>query len=234
MSKNILVLLLLVTCLPVYGREGGQAPDVKAIKKTVSDKTSGLYYPLLMQRFMTGDTTMNLSEKRHLYYGYSASEKYSPYGGSHFQDSIRTILTLIESDYVKLLVFTDSVLKESPFNLRALNYRLHAARKMGNTEIATLTHAKIELLLDAILSSGDGRSVPGAFWVIEVSHEYFLLGVLGLEYGGAQSLVDGPCDFLTVKENKAGLKGVYFNVSIGFGTLSDMFNSADKGKKKKH
>jgi hypothetical protein len=234
--RNLICLIILLISTRGFGQEKPEAPDLKSIKKTVSDKTSELYYPLLFKRFEEGDATMTLSEKRHLYYGYTTSDKYSAYPSSRFSDSVRAILkngTLLEADYIRLLSFTDSALKDYPMDLRTLNYRSYAARQLGDKLAGDLARAKMRLLVDAILSTGDGRTANTAYWVLEVGHEYFMLNVLDLEYGGSQSLVAGPCDYLTVKENNEGLKGVYFNVNISFDHMSDLFDSPRKGKGKR-
>ncbi|WP_333878320.1 DUF4919 domain-containing protein, partial [Flavobacterium sp.] len=56
-----------------------------------------------------------------------------------------------------------------------------------------------------------------------VSHEYDMISVLGMEFGGSQSLVEGTYDYLTLKENSYGLKGFYFDISASMNKMSEMF-----------
>lgn len=71
---------------------------------------------------------------------------------------------------------------------------------------------KIRLLTDAILSSGDGLTEESAFYVINIPQEYDILNMIGFEFGGSQSLIKTN-DYLTVKENPANIKGLYFDIS---------------------
>ena len=46
-----------------------QAPDFQAIKTETLNPDSKYYYPKLIAKFHSNDTTMTLDEYRHLYYG---------------------------------------------------------------------------------------------------------------------------------------------------------------------
>jgi hypothetical protein len=59
-------------------------PNYKKIKKSIQKKSSEFYYPVLMERFKNGDSTMTIDEKRHLYYGFTFEDSYSPYSRSKY------------------------------------------------------------------------------------------------------------------------------------------------------
>lgn len=44
-----------------------EAPDMAEIQEQINDPSSPLYYPVLMQRYLDNDTTLNLAEYRCLY-----------------------------------------------------------------------------------------------------------------------------------------------------------------------
>ena len=62
-----------------------------------------------------------------------------------------------------------------------------------------------------------------AFYVIDVSHEYNILDMLGLPYGGSQHLTE-HYDYLSLGENNANLEGLYFDVSRCLSTLPGRFS----------
>lgn len=232
-------LLLLTFLIPNYAfsqMAKDSVPDLKAIEKSISDKSSSMYYPILLARYKAGDSTLSIVEKRHLYYGNTFQPNYSAYGHFGYSDSLRNLLNkgeLANDDYWRIITFSDSILLDDPYDLRTLKYRTYAARKLGNTAIHDIAYRQIDMVFDAILSTGDGKTAKTALWVTSIDHEYEILHILGFEFGGSQSLVDGPCDYLTVKKNKYDISGLYFNVSIGFGQMENMFKDATKNKSKK-
>jgi len=66
--------------------------------------------------------------------------------------------------------------------------------------------------VQVILASGDGMSETTAFHVLNVSHEYDILNILGYEFSGNQKLTEGKCDYLSLKDNNDQVHGLYFDV----------------------
>lgn len=228
MKKSFIFTLLFFCTITVFSQDWQfEKPDYKKIKKNIRDESSSLYYPLLMDRYDKGDTTMTLEEKRHLYFGYSFQPEYSPYGSSDYMDSLKTILskdTLGTADHEKMIIFSDSILREYPFDLRVMSYRLYALEKQGDMAAFNITRHKMDLLVDALLSSGNGLTKKDAFYVIFISHEYFLLNILGLPFGGKQSLIE-HYDYLETGENPYGIEGLYFDISRCLDSLNKMFKN---------
>ena len=89
-----------------------------------------------MERFKNGDSTMTIDEKRHLYYGYTFEDSYSPYSRSKYGDSLREILKkseLNDKELNNMHKFTDSMLMEKPFNFDVMNYQLYVFDKKQDT-----------------------------------------------------------------------------------------------------
>jgi hypothetical protein len=84
-----------------------EKPNYKKISKEIKKKKSEFYYKNLFDRYLNGDTTFNLNEKRHLYYGFSFQDDYSPYGSSSYNDSLKVFYekdTLTEFDFNEITV----------------------------------------------------------------------------------------------------------------------------------
>jgi len=215
MKKLFVSLMLIATVSGFSQKNDFIKPNYKAIEKEIKNKKSEFYYPELFDKFNESDSTITLDQRRHLYYGYTFQKEYSPYSRSDKSDSLRDIMKKgrhTEEDLKKISSFCDEALKENPFDLRAFNYKLYACQELRQEPefIANLT--KMKIIIDALLSSGDGLSKETAFYVISTSHEYDLLNIIGLNFGGKQSLI-GHCDYLEVAENSHGIKGMYFDVS---------------------
>ena len=90
---------------------------------------------------------------------------------------------------------------------------------------------QLQGLIAAIMETGDGLTVETAIHVNKVPDEYFILNIIGFEYGGEQTLVY-PCDYLSVEKNEYEVEGLYFNVQQHFKSLEEMFGgSLDSPKK---
>lgn len=201
-----------------------EKPDYSVIKKNIENKNSGLFYETLMGRFVEADTTLTLEEKRHLYYGYSFNENYSPYSRSKLNDTLRVIMqkeTLSPDDLTNVLQFSETILKTNPFDLRSYNRQLYVYEQLRDRENYDKTILRRDMIVDALISSGDGTSKEDSFYVIYTAHEYDLIQIFGLEFGGTQQLIE-HYDYLTVTENNAGLEGLYFDVSPCLNSMSAM------------
>jgi hypothetical protein len=225
--KSLLILsILLIHCTLLHGQDWSfKKPDYKKIEKSIKKKKSNLYYAKLMDRFQQSDSTLTLKERRYLYYGYTFDSNYSPYSRSKFSDSLRAIFNkeeLAEEDLTKIIEFGDAILAENPFDLNAMNYQLYAFDQQKEYKKLNNKIVQLNILLDALFSSGNGKNKKDAFYVINTSHEYNMLDVLGLGFGGSQSL-RGHYDYLTVAENDAGIEGLYFDVSPCLNSMAEIF-----------
>jgi hypothetical protein len=221
--KIIYFILFSLFTLPTFSQnQDFVKPDYVLIEKNVKDKDSPYHFKKLFNRYTKADTTMTLEEKRHLYYGYSFQEEYSPYERPATHKDLNEILAkeeLTKSDYEKILLHSASILKEYPFSVRMKEYRIFSYKELGMHKEAENETLQASMILDAILSSGDGTTKEKSFYVINAMNEYELLYILGFEFDGQQELIDHQYDYLAVSENSYNLKGLYFEVSRSLSTL---------------
>lgn len=221
-----LLLLLSLSNIGFAQAPAKEKPDYNKIETDIRNEASDLYYERLFLGYRLSDSTLSLVQKRNLYYGFIFQNGYSPYEHSAYRDSIRSLTlreNFSETDFRTLVSFSDSILEENPFDLDALNYRLYGYAKLGNKMEFDNTLVKMRIIVDAIMSSGDGLSKESAFYVIYVSHEYSLINILGYEFGGSQSLI-GHCDYLELSPGKSGVKGLYFDISPCLEHLGGLLN----------
>uniref|UniRef100_UPI00404A128C DUF4919 domain-containing protein n=1 Tax=Flavobacterium sp. TaxID=239 RepID=UPI00404A128C len=201
-----------------------EKPDYDQIEKEISNKKSDFYYPKLLEKFHKADTTMSLNEKRHLYYGFTFQDEYAPYSISDFNDSLRVVLRKEnhqKADLQKIIQISNSILAENPFDIRTMNYQLYAYDQLADKTAFDKRIFQMRTIFDVLMSSGDGLKPKTAFYVINTTHEYDLLDILGFEFGGEQSLQD-HYDFLKVAKNEHNIEGFYFDVSPCLNSLNRM------------
>ena len=196
------------------------APDYKRIKKEINTKGSEFYYPELLRRFQAADTTLNLDQLRHFYYGTATRSEYDPYKMAKI-DALRQAFekdTPSKEDWEKAANEIDKELETDPTNIRFHLYKhiIYSNLYGQDSEKAAAAHNQVVMLLSAVTSTGDGSSKESAFHVINVSDEYGILEIFGFS-PTMQSLVEDKgqsYDVMELKENKYGLESMYFNITV--------------------
>lgn len=222
MKKIILLLVLVFSSFSFSQDFELKRPDYKSIEKSIKDKKSNLNFEILFEKYQKGDTTMTIEEKRHLYYGFTFQKKYSSTYTSSYDDKLMAILKkdkLEPEDFEKIIEYGNEILKINPFDINVLDYLIYSYDIKKDNVNYNLAMGKLKIIIDAILSSGNGDKLENPLYVINVPHEYFILKILGFNYGGSQSLI-GNCDYLKVEENKYKIEGLYFDISPSLENLA--------------
>lgn len=191
------------------------APDMAAIKKSVADIGSPYYFPVLMQRYLDGDTTLTSDDYRYLYFGYSFQDDYDPYRTSPCADELDSLCRRGEyppETCAALLKCARRSLDNNPFDLRSMSAMVHANTLSGQADAAAFWRERLHRLLDAILSTGDGQSAETAWYVIAPEHAYDLLNTLGV-MPDTYEFCPPQCDYIGVYDLIGTTRGFYFNVS---------------------
>lgn len=118
----------------------------------------------------------------------------------------------------ELATATELSLKDNPFDLRQMSVLVHASQEMGNIMKAKIWEYRLEHILGAIKSTGNGETQEDAFYVIYPMHEYNMIQLLGYEPVSVDFPADG-LDYISVRPDAEvkrrgtrSAKGFYFNV----------------------
>lgn len=118
----------------------------------------------------------------------------------------------------ELATATELSLKDNPFDLRQMSVLVHASQEMGNAMKAKIWEYRLEHILGAIKSTGNGETQDDAFYVIYPMHEYNMIQLLGYEPVSVDFPSDG-FDYISVRPDAdvkrrgtRSAKGFYFNV----------------------
>ncbi|GGB73867.1 DUF4919 domain-containing protein [Flavobacterium suaedae] len=223
--KNILLFFVLLFTVSGYAQtENYTPPDYDLIEKNSTDKNSELNFELLFERYKNADSTMTIEDKRHLYYGYSFSHNYSPYGSgsTEVRQKLNKILQKQEADkedLKKIIEYTDELLSDFPFSIKLKDIRIYCFRELGMIEEARKENFQTNAIIDAMLSTGNGVEKETSIYVINVTNEYELISIFGFSFGGEQSLIEGRYDYLAIEENPYEIEGLYFDVSRSLNAL---------------
>ena len=213
----------------VANNVASNAPNYKQIKKVVETESSEFYYPELLRRFQEADTTLTPEQVYHFYYGTATLSSYDPYGSDHMKE-VHEVLsgdTITEENWQQAAQLIETHLEKDPTNLRFHFYKQIVCSKLYGVGSKEHNDAvkQMRMLVDAVMMSGDGRSLESAIHVNSVPDEYGLLEVFGFS-PKSQSLVEKhgrSYDAMALKENKFGLKTMYFDVTKCMESLSKKF-----------
>lgn len=218
--KRICLLILIITALVTNinaQEEFFDAPNYSQIEANVKEQSSSYYYPNLLKKYLDANTDMTLEEARHLYYGFVFQTNYVPTDTSSYNNKLAITLSrgsFTPSDYTQILEYSNALLLQDPFNLRALNAKLLVLAQQNNTEEYKKVAKQRGIVQNAIVSTGDGMTEKTAFYVIKVAHEYDILPFLGYTYGGEDKILRGnKVNYLSLGENRFGIEKIYFNIS---------------------
>ncbi|MFA7493339.1 MAG: DUF4919 domain-containing protein [Proteiniphilum sp.] len=219
MQKLIFIFTLIaVAVVSVHAQdEFFSAPDYSQIRRNVKEPASSYYYPKLMEKYMAGDEKMTFEEGRHLYFGFIYQPQYMPVDTSSYNFQLAQVLSkksFSPSDYASILEYSNALLLEDPFNLRALNAKLLVYAQQDNTEEYKKVAQQRHVVQNAIAGTGDGMSDKTPFYVIKVAHEYDILPFLGYNFGGSDKILSSKkINYLTLGDNRFGVERVYFNIA---------------------
>lgn len=190
---------------------GQEKVDFTEIAKSIKEPTSDLYYPKLLKQFEEGDTTMSIEQKRHCYYGYIFTENYTPYKRPKGRDQVDSlIMSSSHADTLLVQHILDSTLSTFPFDLEAIVCRMRYSK--SSQEVSKLK-GRINIILDAISSTGNGQTAKTAFQIILLPHEILVLNHLKLNSNGKQTLAKNDIDIIGIAKNDSKIKKVHFDVS---------------------
>ncbi|MCF6349529.1 MAG: DUF4919 domain-containing protein [Flavobacteriaceae bacterium] len=176
-----------------------------------------------MKRYIESDTTITIKEKRYLYYGYAFQKKYKPYARSKYIANIKKILgkdKRNKTELNKLIKYTNAHLENNPFDIEILRVQVYAYKRLRIIKEAFKKIAKIKMVKEAIMSSGNGSTKRTAYHVINIKHEYELLKVLGYKQKGRR-LALKKYEYLKLEPNADHIKGLYFNLSRGMESINN-------------
>lgn len=206
----------LCLCLSAYADEYEPVlPDFNHIKREVNNPGSPFYYPHLVQKYNSNDTTMTIEEYRYYYLGYTFQEDYNPYRSSEFTHQIDHLYKqgkkLSSAEHENLVKFARQSLDDDPFDLRQINILIYGLKGLNKYKEAAVWQYRLDHLIDAILTTGDGTTPETAWHVIYPNHEYIILNCLGMK-GVDFVFVEPHYDYVEIAKNARRIEGFYFNV----------------------
>lgn len=198
-----------------------EKPNLEEIRKQTLNPQSQYFFPKLMKKYESNDTTMTNEEYRYFYLGYMFQEDYDPYRVSDYAgmtDHLRMKTTHTKEEIDTIRKYAQLALADNPFDLRQMSFLVHVLREKRKDMSAKIWEYRLEHLLGAIKSTGTGEDQENAWYVIYPMHEYDMVQLLGYQATDAQFIEPGydylsviPDESSKIKRDKIA-EGFYFNI----------------------
>lgn len=171
-------------------------------------------YVQLVERVKKGDPTVSFKDLRKAFSIWQCEKNTDAPNREAMVEAFN------KKDYAKAVELVEVVL-DYEYVHRGLHLAAEDAyRHLGNTTKADEHKAVAEKLLDALLSSGDGKTAATAFFVLSIREEYLIMEKLAYQTRG-QALVseaDRMFDVLTGTDAKTGnTASLYFDITSFYG-----------------
>lgn len=229
--RSLILILFLVGSISASAQSNYIPVNRDYIEKKVKDSTSPFYYQTLLTRYLAYDSTLNLEDYRFLYYGFPFQPAYSPYA-SFMNSELNDLLK--NKDNRKALELAHEVYQQQPVSPRSL-YNILVTMQISGSNDSTMRHVQRQYvnIIDAIVSSGDGRSCGTAFKTIFVPDQYEVMAnYLNINQQGR--VLEGTCDKFSVKPNQMfDQASLYFDTSETLRGLSEQLKDGAPEKKEK-
>lgn len=220
MIKLLLTLILMFVSTSINSQVY-ETVDMLKIKKAISDENSPYFYPTLYSRYSDNDTSLNLVEYRHLYYGHALQPYFNP-NLSKRNDSmlaLRKYLNAGEVDFKRVIEMANFVLRLDPFYIDGIYMLSIAYDKIGDRVNTALWIDKYSKIIRTIWYSGNGQTPETAFTVLSTADEYSLLESMKVKYKERSPVqINGkPYDLIRVEPNEKGYETIYFDIELFYG-----------------
>ncbi len=198
--------------------------DFDSVQQQICDSASPYYYPALLKRCLADDGSLQPGDYAHLYYGYVYHDQYRPVDPGRLRREREMQELFKGGKYRKASALAFKLVREDPLNADYIFWAGRCSEQLRDTLAARKYLGRWRGLIEAIRSSGDGRSAATAYVVIRVPDEYQMLQALRLGY--TSHILRGDrqrqlyYDLFPLKPNRLGLDTLFFNINWSYQYLS--------------
>jgi hypothetical protein len=171
----------------LYGQTSDSLDFKVYINKITNDSLSNYYYPRLLERVRNHPSEIGTTDCFYLYYGQIFQKTYKPF--SHLEYPERQIFERAANNgnCKKVLELGNSLLDRNPVDLSLLLNVCNCSKEKKYSDTTYFFEQRLKCLLDAIFSTGDGKSMNTAIRIVGVEDDYILKGIIGF-LGGIEKL----------------------------------------------
>ncbi len=175
--------------------------EFKSLLEKSKDKNNEYYYPKLLERFNSNDSTLTDKEMIALQIGVTNEKNYKPYETMSQEQEILELVS--DKSYEKAIKKCDELLKDNPLNFVALMEKSFCSMKLDRPD-ALIQKEKFMRVVSSIFWSGDGTIEHPIFVLGPTDGQFLIRYILGDDIGIMGSGRDKNGYFLDILEMTHG------------------------------
>ncbi|MDR0962064.1 MAG: DUF4919 domain-containing protein [Mediterranea sp.] len=214
MKKLLFILTVVLSSAHLTAQESPvNYDDIKTFVTTQPEQ-----FQRLRERFEACDNELTTQDAINLYYGYSFTPLYKGSWDPYQDEYIGHIRNNNLEEARKSL---EAALKHAPYSLNILMYLNGVMGKTDPTYDKRYAWQFLQLV-QAIKSSGDGKTEDTALKVIYITDEYVILNLFyDMKQLKKQTLTSKQCDLMEFENKKGETHQVYFDISRSMNYLKE-------------
>ncbi len=160
---------------------------MSGIGASVQDSTSQFYYPVLLDKVQKEPQNLTIEDCKHLYYGqiFQEGDKSLTLTIPGRKEFDRLIMT---SKCKKAIKVGLNILQDHPVELTTLLNTKSCMNIMGQEDSDFYLEHRLKRTMDAILSTGDGRTLKTAIQIVNLDDDLVIKRILNI-MGGSEQLM---------------------------------------------
>jgi len=199
-----LTLLLIPISYLVLGQKSSGSEFLDRMERIVNDSNSQFYYPALLNKIDARPESITKDDLFHLYYGQLVQAGHITLSYSRNPEQGEFVKLVMKNKCKKVIPLGFKILKHDPVELTVLLHTNICLRDTGESDIYYLKN-RFNLLLDAILSTGDGLTEETAIRIANIEDDSVLKGIVKF-LGGQESLSTNNGKTFSIWTNDDGRK----------------------------
>jgi hypothetical protein len=185
--RIIICILLLLFSINLFSQTSDSTDFKVFIQRIINDTSSYLYYPKLQEKIKNHPSEINTEDCFYLYYGQIFQENYQPLSFVANPERLNFDRAVMNGNCKKVLGLGQTILERNPFDLTVLVHVCHCINEKNILDTSFYYQQRFQQVLDAILSTGDGKSKKTAIKIVNMEDDYIIKGRLGF-LGGEEKL----------------------------------------------
>jgi len=162
--KVILIFLLLFSQLVALGQKFNYQKDYENISLRTLDSKDKLFYPELLERFESNDTSMTDFEVLALMIGFTARKEYNPFDNLKVESEIQILI--YSKKFKEANEKASKYLKTNPVSQAAMFQKYHTLSELGEYDSSSFYLKQQNRILNAIEFSGNGKTINSPIFTL--------------------------------------------------------------------
>lgn len=195
MRKAYIKIFVAFVCAFIFANSHVEArslgrPDFEKIKSETTNPSSPYYYPELLGKYLSSDTTMTDDQYHYFYYGWVFQEDYNPYRPNPYEAETKAATPLYHragarsrSENGQVQKLAERTLASNPFDLSQMALLIRTYQDLRKENLEKIWQHKFNKILYTIARSGSGADKDHAIVIVEPSNmaDFFFLSNVTVE-----------------------------------------------------